>query len=399
MFRNKNSRSRTSAALALCLVLSVFLSLLTGCRSSHSVHLLSRFGSYGEDVALQIASTYPRRPAGSEAERAVGDLIYDEFEKLGFVPEVQEVPLGEGGTSRNIIVRIPGSGFTANPDEVELYDYDVYAYRAKPEDGLFRRQVIVGARYDSDPEAEEDSDGISDNASGIGALLQLARHLKREQVGFDVILAAFGAGFDSQAGARTFADSMSEHDVQITNCFYEFRSLYAGGKLYANAGWSSTYPGKKYVLRQPIYGLSDIALNQPIYTLLGESLYQNQSTYMIDNPIAGETAEGLTAPDKIVFREISRFASDYRPFDRKMIPCVILESYDYSADSYDELKENVDPNFASSNYRVRGTAFDKIAVLDRLSTRDLLQNRINLASFLVFKAIEGGVLGGENHIG
>lgn len=364
------------------------------------MELLARFGSYGADRADDIAKAYPSRPAGSEAERQTGDYIIDQFRELGYVPEIQDISLGEAGSSRNIIVRIPGAGFTANPDEVEAYDYDVYAYRAKPEDGLFRRQVVIGARYDSDPKAPEGSDGISDNASGVGALLQLARWLKRITVGYDVVLVALGAGFDGSKGAYTFVSSMSDRDKQITDCFYEFRSLYGGGKLYANAGWSSIYPGKKYVMRQPAYEIADISLNEPIDTICDQALYQNQSTYKIPNPLAGETPpQGLQAPPKeIVFREISRFASDYRAFDKQMIPCVIFESYDYSADSYDTLKENVDPNFASTHYVVRGTEFDNVETLKKFSDKDLLMNRINAASYLVYCAVKSGVLGGNNHV-
>lgn len=397
MTNNKNSRGRTFRFRLISLLLILSLFGLSACRSGRSVHLLSRFGSYGADFAARIASSYPRRPAGSEAEKMVGDMIFEEFKKLGFVPEVQDFTLGGSENSRNIIVRIPGAGFTANPDEVDQFDYEVYHYRAKPEDGLFRRQVIVGARYDSDPNAAEGSDGISDNASGVGALMQLARYLKRTQMGFDVILVAFGAGFSNATGANSFAATLSERDQQITNCFYEFRSLYAGGKLYANAGWSSVIPGKKYMLRQPTYGIADIALNQPIYSIAKETLYQNQSTYKIPNPLSQETATEGNSTDEVVFREISRFGSDYRAFDRLMIPCVIMESYDYSADNYDELKENVDPNFASTNYQIRGTAFDNIATLREYSDKDSLQNRINVASFLVYKAIEEGVIGGSNH--
>ncbi len=394
---SKYHKAGKKAKGLLSLSLALLLIPLVSCGSKRSVHLLSRFGSYGANAALKIAASWPRREAGSEAEKQTGDYIYNEFKKIGFVPETQTVPLGGGKSSRNIIVRIPGFGFTANPDVIEQYDYDVYKYRAKAEDGLFRRQVIVGARYDSDPLAEEGADGISDNASGVGALLQLARHLKREQMGFDVILVAFGGGFSGSAGAKTYVGSMSERDIQITNCFYEFRSLYAGEKLYANAGWSSTYPGQKYILRQPAYEIADIALGEPLYTIAGETLYQNQSTYKISNPLLDENErEGYAAPE-IVFREISRFPSDYRAFDRFMIPCVFFESYDYSADNYADLKENVDPNFASSEYRIRGTAFDNISVLKEYSDANTLEHRINTAAFLVYRAIEEGVMGGTNH--
>lgn len=384
--------------MALLLCLSLILPV--SCSRQKNVHLLSRFGEYGSDIARHIASLYPSRPAGSEAERQTGDYIKMVFEDLGYETEEQHIYLGNGTNSRNIIVRIPGFGFTADPDTLDAYNYDVYARRAKAEDGLFRRQVIVGARYDSDPEAPEAADGISDNASGVAALLQLARWLKRVPVGYDVILVAFGAGFSGETGAVSFAASLDEEARQITDCFYEFRSLYAGGKLYANAGWSSIYPGYKYILRQPAYEVADLSIREPIYRICHESLYQNQSTYKIPNPLADETppAGMRRAASEVVFREIPKMVSDFRAFDRLAIPCVIFESYDYSADSFEELKENVDPNFASSDYRVRGTEFDNVTTLDEFVGEESLTNRINAASYLVYAAIKSGALGGVNHI-
>ena len=97
--------------------LSIFLAgvlLLSACSGSGTADLVHQFQSYGADFAQKAATTYHRRPAGYEAEKALGDMIYEEFTRLGFKPEFQEVNLPDGGKSRNVIVRIPGSGFTAD---------------------------------------------------------------------------------------------------------------------------------------------------------------------------------------------------------------------------------------------------------------------------------------------
>ncbi len=380
------------------LLLVFAFGLLVSCSGTSTAHELSLYGSYGSEIALRIASDYPKRVAGSSQENQTASLIQAAFEDLGYVPDVQTVSLPDGGSSRNIVVRIPGTGFVAREDRLDELEYDIYDNRAKAEDGLFTRQVIVGARYDTDPATSEASDGISDNASGIGALLTLARELKKTRVGYDVILVALGAGFQGEAGANTFLRSLSSEDLAITDTFYEFRSLVGGAKLYANAGLSSLYPNKKYLLRQPLYEVATIALSESVLGRSGVALYQNQATFLIPNPLAGETPPASdygTVPDQVVFREISSTLSDYRVFDRAGIACVLLESSDFNARAFDELHENADPNYASTNYQVRGTDFDSIASFAQLAEDDLIESRINVSAFLVFKAIENGVLGSE----
>lgn len=375
------------------------LLFLVSCQAVATAHALSLYGSYGSDLARNIAGNYPVRVAGTSAETQTADLIFREFETLGYVPERQTFSLPDGASSSNIIVRIPGSGFVANESRITELDYSIYGNKARPEDGLFTRQVIVGARYDTDPAASAGADGVSDNASGIGALLTLAQELKRARVGYDVILVAFGGGFANEAGSSFFVNSLNAEDRAITDTFYEFRSLVGGAKLYANAGLSSLYPNKKYILRQPLYEVATIALSEEVLGRSGVALYQNQSTFLIPNPLAGETAPGAdygTIPENVVFREISSTRSDYRAFDRIGIACVLFESSDFNAKSYDELKENPDPNYASTNYLVRGTDFDSIASFDQLAEADLIQQRINVSAFLVLRAIENGVLGSDS---
>ncbi|NLF21063.1 MAG: M28 family peptidase [Clostridiaceae bacterium] len=398
-----NQKRSTGSGLILrqlsCFALIFALLVLVSCSDTRTVSELSRYGTYGSDFAERLASTYPARAAGTASEAASAGLIRQEFEKMGYVPEVRSFTLPEGGRSANIVVRIPGSGFVARSENIENLDYEIYNRRAKAEYGLFGRQVIVGARYDTDPAAPEDADGISDNASGVGALLTLAQQLKRHSVGYDIVLIAFGGSFSDLAGARSYVDAMDRAEKERTDCFYEFRSLYSGGKLYANAGWSSLYPDYKYSLRQPLYEIADIALRESTASRAGETLFQNQATFLIPNPLAEEPLpSGFKAPpEQVVFREISATVSDYRAFDSALIPCVLMESFEFSAASFDELKENVDPNYASTNYRVRGTGFDNSESLKSFSDDELLTTRINVSAFLVFKAIENGVLGGLNH--
>lgn len=371
--------------------LSIFLAgvlLLSACSGAGTADLVHQFQSYGADFAKKVATTYPRRPAGSEAETALGDMIFEEFTRLGFKPEFQEVNLPDGGKSRNVIVRIPGTGFTADEDRLKTFNYDIYDRRAKAEDGLFHRNVVIGARYDTDPEAAEESDGISDNASGLGALLLTGQTLKRYKVGYDVTLVALGGGFADLAGARIFVESLDADKMAMTDIFYEYRNLYAGEKLYGHAGWSSLKPDSKYKFRQPLYAIQDLAIEERLLDKTGIALYGNQSTYKVDNPLG----EG-----QVVFRDFSLHQSDYRAFDEKGIPVVFFESYNYGAEKQEDLAENNDPNYQSTNFKVSGTAFDNTESLEKLSEKQFLERRINATVYLVYLALEQGVLGGQSY--
>ena len=356
---NKIRSLRSWMVLAL-----VCTMLLSACRSN-TVPEIMKYDDYGKKVALNIAENYPKRVAGSESETAVADLIKKEFESFGYNVENQSIELESGGHSRNLIVKIPGKGFVAEEDTDSELDFSIYERRAKEEYGLFRRKVIVAARYDSNPNAPENNDGISDNASGIGALLTLAKQLKEYTMGYDVELVALGAGFSNNAGSRKLLESKSPEEIKNIDAFYEFRSLYGGDKLYAHSGWSSTYPKQKYKLRQPAYQLAEVAYDESVSYYTGVVLYQNQISLQIDNMLLNtEAPEGFgEAPEKIVFREMSENESDYREFDKRGVPVVYLESYNYSGESMDDISENRNPNFSSTNYIVRGTDFDNIETL------------------------------------
>ena len=390
---NKIRSLRSWMVLAL-----VCTMLLSACRSN-TVPEIMEYDDYGKKVALNIAENYPKRVAGSESETAVADLIKKEFESFGYNVENQSIELESGGHSRNLIVKIPGKGFVAEEDTDSELDFSIYERRAKEEYGLFRRKVIVAARYDSNPNAPDNNDGISDNASGIGALLTLAKQLKEYTMGYDVELVALGAGFSNNAGSRKLLESKSPEEIKNIDAFYELRSLYGGDKLYAHSGWSSTYPKQKYKLRQPAYQLAEVAYDESVSYYTGVVLYQNQISLQIDNMLLNtEAPEGFgEAPGKIVFREMSENESDYREFDKRGVPVVYLESYNYSGESMDDISENRNPNFSSTNYIVRGTDFDNIETLGNYSEEDLLQNRINASAFMVLKSIETGVIGSSKN--
>ncbi len=101
------------------------------------------------------------RPAGSEAEAAVADLIGDTLREMGLAPVVTTFDLPNGFASSNVAVTLGAGG----------------------------GWMILGAHYDS----VSAGPGIDDNGSGTVILLELARRLVAAPPDSHVTLIWFGA--------------------------------------------------------------------------------------------------------------------------------------------------------------------------------------------------------------
>lgn len=413
--------------LVMVLVSSLFLS---ACQPDEPETVIkpADYGRYGSNLALKLARDYPLRSAGSTQEKRAGDWIIKMFEEEDFEPDVSTFYFqdDEGNTrsSRNISIRIPGHGFTLTDDQGKTQS--------------FRRNVIIGAHYDtffseedlnayleslvtvetdsaeptptSSPDILEeptlaDYDGIHDNASGIGALLLIARELKQEVFGYDVTLVAFGAGESGQAGARAYAKKMSRSDIEATDAMYCIDSIYAGDKMYAHAGQNSirSYYRKDYEKRRKLYEVTDVFYEHELYTNNEYMLYTNQSSFDV---YFGNLSSS------VLYREWTLTESDYLPFDELDIPIVFFESYDYDGSSIESLKESKNPAFASTTGAIRHTVYDttgfigQVMNLKRSSIEqdeksgvdnrvDHLTKRINNTSFIIIEAIKKGVHNAE----
>jgi hypothetical protein len=72
-----------------------------------------------------------------------------------------------------------------------------------------RRTVLIGGHYDSTSPRGDPAPGADDNASGVAAILELARVLKARELSFDVMYAAFGAEEVGRLGSKRCAEVAS----------------------------------------------------------------------------------------------------------------------------------------------------------------------------------------------
>lgn len=379
------------AAVLVCMPV-----LLAACDSDDETNVaVADYGTYGMQAAFRFSNRYPFREAYSDDEYSTGDMIIDELETLGYEPEIQNFSVTrEDGTvlsSRNIIVKIEGSGFY-NSEELAAYQERVPVQLGgetaaeKEPPSVYDKQVIIGTHYDSPTTAESreqmiNFSGISDNSSGIAGILTTARALQNEETAYDIVLVFFGAGKDNAAGARAYLNGMSQADIDRTDVVYTAERLYAGDKLYAHAGHSSLVEGRKYEMRRKLYEATDVVLEHNLRGTMGVDLVMNQGGYMVD--VSGYE-------DRHVYREFTLTNGDYTPFDEAEIPVVFFESAEYDVDRLADVTESEHPAFEITNGLVSGTDFDNTYTLRVSLGTDILEDRINALAFILIQAIHKG---------
>ena len=394
-------------------IIIVLVTFMTACGSppKEEIDTLDRYGS---SLARDLARRYPERPPYSLEERATAQFIVREFKKLGYQPKMQFFkgePSEESASipeSANIIVRIPGNGFERD----EAMATDLFGKKdADKTVGRFRATIVIGAHYDTIPQEPKEEDGegeekgeesgaitlgnfngISDNASGIAVLLTLARDLKEQSnpIGYDIILAAFGAGADARRGSHYFYKSLNKTERNSLDCVYILESLYAGDNLYASAGLSSAQPGRKMDLRLRLYEFNLAAVDAKIRRVYGVDILNNTSSLRI--PLPGHKPEEEKEAEQILYREFTLHPGDCEPFDLAGIPCVYIESYNYRGDTVEEMRDNRSPEFASVNGNIRGSRFDSTRTLDEIMPDNTLTLRINAVARTLSFVVKRGLL-------
>ena len=98
------------------------------------------------------------------------------------------------------------------------------------------RVVILGAHYDT----VEDTQGASDNGSGLAALLTVARHIAGRDYPFDVRILLFGFEEYGLIGSEHYVVNMSPEEVDSTIAMLNFDALGSGTALLAIGDYDLT---------------------------------------------------------------------------------------------------------------------------------------------------------------
>lgn len=157
---------------------------------------------------LHISDTFGIRFAGTESELATRDYIIHSFLDSGLTVSTQKFEFENEetfGESFNVIGMIPGASAS---------------------------QVIIGAHYDS----VEVGKGASDNASGVAALLTIAREMTSQYLPYTIKFIAFGAEEVGLKGSDAYASQMDEKEIQNTIAMVNLDTLVGGDKIYVYGG-------------------------------------------------------------------------------------------------------------------------------------------------------------------
>lgn len=194
--------------LIRCLMLPVLVGL-AGCGSSNIMD-----APPAEERALQyigqLSEVIGKRPAGSVNEAKSRTYIASEFSRLGYEVTIQP--------------------FSFQRNTMTIESANVIAVRK----GRGEQEVIVGGHYDS--VAEGTGTGASDNASGIGVMLAIARDLSSSDLAYTLKFVAFGAEEPGLLGSAYYVSRMTEEEIARTTGMINLDTVIGGDKLYVYGG-------------------------------------------------------------------------------------------------------------------------------------------------------------------
>ena len=97
----------------------------------------------------------------------------------------------------------------------------------KPGSAGSDRTVVIGAHYDTVPNTE----GASDNGSGVSTVLTVADHIADRDYPFNVRIILFGAEEVGLFGSRHYVDNMSPDEIDNTIAMLNFDAFGSGSAL------------------------------------------------------------------------------------------------------------------------------------------------------------------------
>jgi len=197
-------------------------------------------GSTADNQARYIATHFPGRMAGSPAEMLAADYLLQQFNRWGYQSNIRQL------NTRYLYTPAHGlqtwQNVTANT---------VIAARA----GKEPQQIIIMAHLDTyAPVNDKDVDnnlggialqGIDDNASGIGVMLELAERLRDVPLRYGIRFIATSSKLPAAAGAMSVVERMSEEERKNTLLVIDLDSLIVGDTLFFSSSASTPTPVRK----------------------------------------------------------------------------------------------------------------------------------------------------------
>ena len=148
----------------------------------------SPHGGVAYATAKVLARGLGPRVADTWGEIKAREFVMGAFQQYGYFPLTAEFIAGSGAR--------------------RVHSANVIALK----EGESARRLVVGAHYDSVAMGE----GYSDNATGVGLLLEVAARIKRQTTPYTIVFVAFGAEENGSLGAREYLRSLPAVDRRAT---------------------------------------------------------------------------------------------------------------------------------------------------------------------------------------
>lgn len=188
-------------------------------------------GKIAEQEVRHIATYFPGRMAGSPAELMMADYVNQRFQTMGYQSDLRDFK------TRYI--------YTSNEGKKDWHNVNATSVIAvKP--GTTDKQVLIVAHLDTyTPLSDDDVNhnlggltlqGVDDNASGVGVMLELAERLRNVKTKATVRFLALSAEELGNKGAENYLSRMSQTDKANTLLVINLDSLITGDKLYFHSG-------------------------------------------------------------------------------------------------------------------------------------------------------------------
>ncbi len=161
----------------------------------------------------EFVTTHPDR-SSTETEKTTANYLINKFSSFGYATQLQKIPY-------------------------DIYGYETYNAIGFLDSTLSSECIVIGAHYDSIGE------GANDNASGVVALLQIAKQLANQNAiyPFDIYVVAFGGEEQGLFGSQYFVDQFSQnYKMPLSNILVMFNvdSVANGDNLYLHCENKST---------------------------------------------------------------------------------------------------------------------------------------------------------------
>ena len=213
-------------------------------------------GHFAEQQLRHIATYFPGRMSGSPAELMTADYLQQQFTELGYKSNTRQF-----NTSYNWLER---KGET-RPRKVSATS--VIAARA----GAVPQEILIVTHLDTwTPLSRHEADnnlgglrlqGVDDNASGLGVMLELAQQLSKTPLHYGVRFVALSAGEAGLHGMDDYLSRMSAQEKKNTLLVIDLNSLIVGDHLYFNSGANTPSAVRKQTSARAVqlahrYGIS-----------------------------------------------------------------------------------------------------------------------------------------------